>query len=113
MTEALSGQKLGNIEFLEIPLDAPIETKLGKAQHKIDQLDLTDGLIIITDMFGSTPSNIAQQFADKYHAPLLSGMNLPMLMRVTNYRDRPLPELLDKAISGGQQGVMLNSREAE
>lgn len=108
---ALHADNMQNCAVIEVPLDSPVKEKLADAQSQLATLQLDDGLIIITDMFGGTPSNIAQTLARQHHAPLLSGLNLPMLMRINNYRDMPLPILLDKAISGGQQGVMLHTSE--
>jgi PTS system mannose-specific IIA component len=111
LCNALHAEAMQNVAVIEVPLDSPVDEKLAKAREKLDALQMSDGLIIITDMFGSTPSNIAQMLAKQYRAPLLSGLNLPMLMRIYNYRDTHLPILLDKAISGGQQGVMLHTSE--
>jgi PTS system ascorbate-specific IIA component len=113
LSGALHAEAMQNYAVIEVPLDSPVDEKLATAREKLDALQMSDGLIIITDMFGSTPSNIAQLLAKQYRAPLLSGLNLPMLMRIHNYRDTPLPILLDKAISGGQQGVMLHTSEDE
>lgn len=113
LTESLHAEPMHNCSVIEVPLDAPVEAKLADAHSNISDLRLGDGMIIITDMFGGTPSNIAHALARKYHAPLVSGLSLPMLMRIYNYRDSPLPTLLDKAISGGQQGVMLHTCEEE
>ncbi len=111
MTETLSAQTIANIQVLEIPLDASLQTKYAEAVACIGRLDTDDGLIIITDMYGSTPSNFAQCIAREHHAPVISGMNLPMLMRTNNYRNKPLAKLVEIAISGGKQGVMLNPQE--
>ena len=113
LTESLHTEPLHNCAVIEVPLDASVEQKLSAAQAHINNLHLADGLIIITDMFGGTPSNIAQALARQYRAPLVSGLNLPMLMRIYNYRDTPLPTLLDKVISGGQQGIMLHTCEED
>lgn len=111
LCDSLHANTMQNCAVIEVPLDSPVKDKLAAAQTQLATLQLDDGLIVITDMFGGTPSNIAQTLARQHRAPLLSGLNLPMLMRINNYRDAPLPILLDKAISGGQQGVMLHTSE--
>jgi len=111
LCNALHASAMQNYAIIEVPLDAPVDEILANAREQLDSLDMNDGLIVITDLFGGTPSNIAQRLANQYRAPLLSGLNLPMLMRIHNYRQAPLPALLDKAISGGQQGVMLHTSE--
>ncbi len=107
----LHADTIQNCAAIEVPLDASVDEKLASAKTRLGDLQLQDGLIIITDMYGGTPSNIAQNLARQYHAPLLSGLNLPMLMRINNYRDAALPDLLDKAMSGGQQGISLHVYE--
>ena len=69
-------------------------------------LDQGDGVLILTDMFGSTPSNIASRVLESDHSTLVTGLNLPMLVRVLNYADLTLPELAEKALSGGRDGVL-------
>ena len=66
-----------------------------------------DGVLILTDMYGSTPSNIAvslQEIGEKVQ--IISGLNLPMLMRVMNYPQLELCDIVKKAISGGKDGIM-------
>ena len=69
-------------------------------------LDQGHGILILTDMFGSTPSNIACAVSDRNDIRIVSGLNLPMLVRVLNYPTLNLEELEIKAISGGQEGIV-------
>ncbi|MTI64214.1 PTS mannose transporter subunit IIA [Methylophaga sp.] len=69
-------------------------------------LDQGNGILILTDMFGSTPSNIACAVSDRTDIRVVSGLNLPMLIRVLNYPALSLDELEVKALSGGQEGVV-------
>ncbi len=71
----------------------------------INTLGENEGILIITDMYGSTPSNIACRHVSK-NIKAVSGLNLPMLVRVLNYPDLNLNQLIDKATSGGIEGVM-------
>jgi len=68
-------------------------------------LDQGNGILIMTDMFGSTPSNIACTVSDRDDVRVISGLNLPMLIRVLNYPNLSLDELEQKALSGGQEGI--------
>ena len=63
-------------------------------------------MLILTDIFGSKPCNIAMQRAAKENVCAVAGLNLSMLIRVINYPDLCLTELTDKAISGGREGVI-------
>jgi len=67
--------------------------------------------LVLTDMYGSTPSNIACHLRDKEHVRIVSGLNLPMLVRVLNYPTLDLDELVNKAITGGQDGVLTCKQE--
>jgi len=78
--------------------------------------------LVLTDMYGSTPSNIAWRLLAHNHVRVVSGINLPMLIRVLNYPTLDLDELVVKAVSGGCDGVIssqiisdpdLLSRQAE
>jgi len=68
-------------------------------------LDQGNGILIMTDMFGSTPSNIACTVSERNDIKVVSGLNLPMLIRVLNYPNLSLNELEQKAITGGQEGI--------
>jgi PTS system ascorbate-specific IIA component len=77
-----------------------------QAQAMCRDLNQGDGVLILTDMFGSTPSNIASRVLLPGQSALVTGLNLPMLVRVLNYAHLSLPELAAKALSGGRDGVM-------
>ena len=71
----------------------------------IERLNRGDGVLVLTDLYGSTPSNIANRLADLDYVRVVVGLNLPMLIRVLNYPALTLDELLEKAVSGGQDGI--------
>ncbi len=94
-----------NVAFIEIKMDASVSSAIHEGCLSIDNLDTENGLIIITDIYGSTPSNIAQALADKFHSHFISGVNLPMLIRLLNYRKNDLDSLTQKALKGGIDGI--------
>jgi PTS system mannose-specific IIA component len=63
-------------------------------------------LLILADVFGATPCNAAQRVADGSRWRLVAGVNVPMLWRALCYADRPLDELVERALAGAAQGVM-------
>ena len=63
-------------------------------------------MLVLTDMIGATPSNIAVRLASPGKVEVVGGVSLPMLIRALTYRAQPLAEVVDKAISGGREGVM-------
>jgi len=79
---------------------------LPQARALVTELDAGDGVLILTDIYGGTPSNMASKLLIPGKAEAVAGVNLPMLIRVLTYRDRDLPTLVTKAISGGCEGVM-------
>jgi PTS system ascorbate-specific IIA component len=78
----------------------------------IAELDQGDGVLIFTDMYGATPSNIACRVLDPGKVEGVSGVNLPMLVRAITYRNQPLPAVVGKAMSGGLEGVLHITMEA-
>lgn len=79
---------------------------LAAAQRKLQELDVGEGVLVLTDMFGSTPSNIAARLRESGRARVIAGLNLPMLVRVLNYPRLPLDDLTRKAVEGGREGVL-------
>jgi PTS system ascorbate-specific IIA component len=83
---------------------------LPQAQDLVRQLDSGHGVLVLTDILGATPSNIATRLLKPGKVEGLSGASLPMLIRAITYRDEPLPDVVGKAMSGGQEGMVhLNS----
>lgn len=64
------------------------------------------GTLVLTDIFGATPSNVAQKLVDGVGSRLVTGVNLPMLLRAVSYRHETLDALVSRAVIGGTQGVM-------
>jgi PTS system ascorbate-specific IIA component len=69
-------------------------------------MDQGQGVLVLTDIFGSTPSNIAASLAEDGRIAVVAGLNLPMLVRVLNYPEDPLEGLTEKAIVGGNRGIL-------
>jgi PTS system ascorbate-specific IIA component len=63
------------------------------------------GVLILTDLFGSTPCNIACKLMHDYRVRVVCGANLPMLIKIMNYPSADLETLANKAIAGGVQGI--------
>lgn len=79
---------------------------LVRARKLCNRLDTGAGILVLTDMFGSTPSNIACRLCDHDHEiRILAGLNLPMLIRIFNYPTLALDALKEKALSGGHDGI--------
>lgn len=90
---------------LDVPPDEPPEQTLAAARGAIAGL-ATDSTLVLTDVFGATPCNVAQKLIDGVHSRLVSGVNLPMVLRTVCYCHEPLDALVSRAVVGGSQGVM-------
>ena len=108
---AHSAQRImGDSPLKTFCLDIPVDSDVERTEHEISQalanLDAGDGVIILSDIFGATPNNIARKFAAPGHVHIVSGVNLPMLIRLYNYPNTDLAELCELAAEGGQRGIM-------
>jgi PTS system ascorbate-specific IIA component len=83
------------------PLDA-----LPVAQKLLRLVDSGEGVLVMTDVFGATPANLALKLLEPGRVEGIAGVNLPMLLRALTYRDRGMETLIDKAIAGGRDGVL-------
>jgi PTS system ascorbate-specific IIA component len=101
--------------FHELPLPTTVvnveshtdpDVLLPKLQRLIKHIGEAEGILILTDLYGSTPSNIAKILKKEGNARMICGLNLPMLMKVMNYPNLSLDALAEKAISGGREGVI-------
>ena len=79
---------------------------LPQATTLVRELDDGSGVLILSDMYGGTPSNMASKLVTPGRVEAVAGVNLPMLVRVLTYRDRDLQTIVTKAISGGCDGVV-------
>lgn len=93
---------------LSVPFDANPDAIYQEAKHAVKMLDHGEGVLILTDLYGSTPSNIAHRLIEEGRTVVVSGLNLSMLMRVLNYPNLSLEELVDKASRGGSEGVVVS-----
>ena len=81
------------------------EELVMQAEKKCAELDQGDGVLVLTDIYGSTPSNICNKIGIS-NVNVIAGLNLPMLVRVMNYPELSLEELTEKAISGAHDGIV-------
>ena len=93
------------ITALDVPPNLPPEETLASARMALAQMATTQNLVL-TDVFGATPCNVAQKLVDGVNSRLITGVNLPMLLRVLTYRNESLDALVTRAVAGGTQGVM-------
>ena len=79
------------------------EQLIVKAQGLANDLDEGDGVLVLTDLYGSTPHNITRHLHNQ--TSTVSGLNISMLLRALNYANNPLSDLAEKAQQGGHKGI--------
>ena len=103
-----------SVEVISVSDDCDPEQIYSYTKEKLALLETDDGVIVLTDMYGSTPSNIATRLQDADDQIIvISGINLPMLVRLLNYPNLSLQQLADKALSGGCDGIINCRTELE
>lgn len=93
------------IAVFDVPPGASIEADEAEAIARLAALGTAETLVL-TDVFGATPCNIARQLAIRPGVRVVAGVNVPMLWRAINYQQKPIDELVVMAMAGAAQGVM-------
>jgi PTS system ascorbate-specific IIA component len=104
-----------SVAAIDVQPNLSPEETLATARIAVEQLTHSPqvtGVLVLTDIFGATPSNVAQKLVDGKRSRLVTGVNLPMLLRSVSYRLEPLDALVARAVTGGTQGVMQVSHAA-
>ena len=84
--------------------DDPLDL-LPLARQMLSLVDTGRGVLVLTDVFGASPANLALKLLDPGRVEGRCGVNLPMLLRALNYRDRTMDTLLARARDGGRDGI--------
>ncbi len=93
------------VAALDVQPDMPPEETLAQARIMLEQMGNSHTLVL-ADVFGATPCNVAQKLVDGVNSRLITGVNLPMLLRTVSYRNESLDALVARALVGATQGVM-------
>jgi mannose PTS system EIIA component len=99
-------EAVGSVEALDVPRDMPPAEIEVRAAALLARVKCPEALIL-ADVFGATPCNAAQRLADGREVRLVAGVNVPMLWRVMGYRESPLDLLVERALAGAAQGVLV------
>jgi PTS system ascorbate-specific IIA component len=100
------GARPPQFDVLAVAPDDDPSALLPKARKAVASLDTGEGVAVLSDLYGATPSNLAMKLAKPGHVEVIAGVNLPMLVRTFTYRTRGMETLVKKAISGGCEGVL-------
>jgi PTS system ascorbate-specific IIA component len=97
------------VATVEVPARADPDVMRTLTAKHARELDQGDGVLVLADLYGATPCNIGLSLGTVgLKLRCVSGLNLPMLLRVLNYADKPLDELAEIAASGGRGGIFID-----
>jgi PTS system ascorbate-specific IIA component len=96
---------------LGVSRDDDPEAVLARARELLAQVDDGSGVLVLTDMFGATPCNVAGRLLADGHVEGVAGVSLPMLVRALSGREGTLGASVQRALSGGTEGVLYMNRD--
>jgi PTS system ascorbate-specific IIA component len=110
--EAILGAKQAQAATLGVSRSDDPDKVFVRARSLVAQLDSGAGVLVLTDMFGATPCNVAARLLADGRIEGVSGVSLPMLVRVLSGRNGSLPAAVQRALSGGAEGVVHMNRDS-
>ena len=98
-----------DIEIFSITPEDDIDIQKNNIEKKLKELNQGKGVIILTDVFGGTPSNLALNFLDPGVVEIMSGVNLPMLIKICQLRDKDILEVIQEGKIAAQKYISIAS----
>ena len=98
-------ERMAQVLALDVLAQASPQDSLHQAQQLADQLGV-EPVLVLTDVMGATPCNVALSLCEQHAGRLLTGVNVPMLWRAVCYQQENLDTLVERALQGGSHGVM-------
>ena len=99
-------RELPHLAVMAVDKNDDPDRKLAEARELLRGLDDGSGVLLLSDIFGGTPSNIASRLIEPGRIEAVAGVSLPMLVRSLCYAGQPLETVVSKAVTGGLEGVM-------
>ena len=106
MAEFILGP-LSDCTSIRVDVAFEVTETVQRLTDAAERLDKGAGVIILTDMFGGTPTNLSLSLLAKHHVEVVTGVNLPMVLKVFTSRDKSLEELADIAGESGKSGIVV------
>lgn len=100
------GSRPSQLEAMDLEYSTAPEAIDALLRKNMQHVDKGDGVLILADVYGATHTNVACRLLARGRIELITGVNLPMLLRALNYRHLKMDELIDKALSGGCGGII-------
>jgi|TARA_B100001248_G_scaffold214257_1_gene168809 PTS system mannose-specific IIA component len=98
-----------DIEIFSITPEDDIDIQKNNIEKKLKELNQGKGVIILTDVFGGTPSNLALNFLEPGIIEIMSGVNLPMLIKICQLRDKNILEVIQEGKNAAQKYISIAS----
>ncbi|BAU47197.1 PTS fructose transporter subunit IIA [Sulfurifustis variabilis] len=100
------GERPTRLEAVGVDYAQPPEAVDELLKQRLAEVNDGDGVLIFADVYGATHTNLACRLLERGRIELIAGVNVPMLLRALNYRHLPLPELIERALTGGSGGIL-------
>ncbi|MDR1827343.1 MAG: PTS sugar transporter subunit IIA [Methylobacteriaceae bacterium] len=97
------------METISINPDDDMGENRREIREAIARVNTGDGVVILTDLFGGTPSNLALSFMEENRVEVVAGINLPMLIKLVSVREEPLADAVNKAQEAGRKHINIAS----
>jgi len=107
MAEFILGESLAEISLVPFRQSGDNITSNDEVKNAMAAANSGDGVLVLTDLIGSSPSNLVAEQLEAHDAVMVTGLNLAMLMSVWNYRKQALGLLARKAVESGRRGVKI------
>lgn len=105
MSHIFLGQPL-QFEVIDMEMDDSTDVVVEKAKKIIKRLDKGQGVLVMTDVTGSTPANCAEALRSQGQVQVVAGVSVPMLLRAITYREQGLDVVCDAAVMGAKDGAV-------
>ncbi len=96
-----------NCAALGVDVSRPMNQIIEELQQKVREMDKGQGVLILTDMFGGTPTNISLSLLGNRKTEVITGVNLPMVLKALGGRDKKLQDLAQEVKGAGKQGILV------
>ena len=104
---------LPEVECISVYPEDDIDLKRKEIQKAVKKVKKKDGVILLTDMFGGTPSNLAISLMEEGKIEVISGMNVPMLIKLLRMRKKDIKEAINSATEAGKHYIIVASELLE
>jgi PTS system ascorbate-specific IIA component len=109
--EHILAKRVEHLHILPVRKTEDVDSIVARVKAFIEQVAKDNEVLILADIFGATPSNIASKVVRKGKVELLTGLNMPMLLRAVSYAQDGLATCVEKALDGAKSGIVYVSGE--